>query len=930
MRFLIPVLLLCGLTAPAACGQNDKTLIEWRFDRQKSLLGWRPNAMVSDVGIRQGALHVRATDWDPFLTGPRFEIRASPWQYIEVSLRATRSGQAEFFWTNTTETEFQGFSTGKETMLDVVGGGKYRTYRIHPFWQGEGKIILLRFDLYDRAAFDIRWIRIREIALTASDRAAFEFDQSPEGWQAMADIGRFEVKDGSLLVRQASGTGMIASPSLPPGAAQSLFMAVRMAVSKGSSCAAHLPGEPGSGTQSFARPLKADGLMHTYNFPLTAPWEGASSGRRVLLSPSDEEGASARIDWIRFGDTPAGPPDLSLEALALDWPVGRTKQPVSLSVMLRNDGGSPARNVRVSLRTAPDVRALGLPVGVPYRLDFGDQVKVTWQIQADRPGRFRFAAEASGEGAEGPPSRIEARIPFAAGLGLPKADYVPEPVPAKSRYHVGIYYFPGWRQGTHWGWDMIRPFPERMPLLGWYNEGNPEAHDWEIKWAAEHGVEFFIFDWYRASLGKPVEMSLYHALDEGFLRARYRHYMKFAVMWENANAQGVADEKDFVENLLPFWIEKYFSLPNYMRIEDKPLLVVYYPPRLTAQLGGSRQVKTAFEKMREACRAAGLNGLYIVADCGDDPAQLQRLAEEGYDATSAYSYIGPGPSRQAKGMTPYDYSEIIDAHEAAWKSKRSAGSLPDFPVLTAGWDPRPWHGPNTWFYWTGNTPARFREMCLRARRLLDATPGGGPESRVVFMEAFNEWGEGSYLAPSRGRGFGYLDAIRSVFTDAPARHADYTPWDVGLGPYEAAAIAKTAWEFDTDGDPEGWQGFMGLSASAVSGGTLKFTTRTRDPALNSPFFVSVRAGQYPALLIRMKADKNISAQLFWSSRLFGIQEAASVKFEVIGDGRFHDYRLDLAKHPRWFGAITGLRLDPADQPDIAFEVDWIRLATGAW
>jgi hypothetical protein len=49
----------------------------------------------------------------------------------------------------------------------------------------------------------------------------------------------------------------------------------------------------------------------------------------------------------------------------------------------------------------------------------------------------------------------------------------------------------------------------------------------------------------------------------------------------------------------------------------------------------------------------------------------------------------------------------------------------------------------------------------------------------------NEWGEGHYIMPHREYGFGYLDAIRGVFTDAPEPHADILPEEIGLGPYDA-------------------------------------------------------------------------------------------------------------------------------------------------
>ena len=56
--------------------------------------------------------------------------------------------------------------------------------------------------------------------------------------------------------------------------------------------------------------------------------------------------------------------------------------------------------------------------------------------------------------------------------------------------------------------------------------------------------------------------------------------------------------------------------------------------------------------------------------------------------------------------------------------------------------------------------------------------------RLLLLGTWNEWGEGHYIAPHRQYGFGHLDAVREVFSDAPAEHVDVTPRDVGLGPYD--------------------------------------------------------------------------------------------------------------------------------------------------
>jgi hypothetical protein len=57
---------------------------------------------------------------------------------------------------------------------------------------------------------------------------------------------------------------------------------------------------------------------------------------------------------------------------------------------------------------------------------------------------------------------------------------------------------------------------------------------------------------------------------------------------------------------------------------------------------------------------------------------------------------------------------------------------------------------------------------------------------MILLDNWNEWGEGHYIAPYREYGFGYLDAVRDVFSDAPKEHVDLIPEDIGMGPYDAA------------------------------------------------------------------------------------------------------------------------------------------------
>ena len=227
-------------------------------------------------------------------------------------------------------------------------------------------------------------------------------------------------------------------------------------------------------------------------------------------------------------------------------------------------------------------------------------------------------------------------------------------------------------------------------------------------------------------------------------------------------------------------------------------------------------------------------------------------------------------------------------------------------------------------------PKEFKVLCQKAKTFLDTTPGDRLDSKILLIDNWNEWGEGHYVAPCRQYGFGYLDAIREVFTDAPAEHEDLTPEDVGLGPYDnlykswETHAKQSSWEFNTDGDVEGWATW-GLEDEEVRGGFFRAQSLHRDPQL-CRFGINLQADDYGKAVIRMAADKESEGQLFWcTSYMRQFNEPMSIRFKVIGDGNFHEYVLELGKHELWHGRIVGLRFDPVNLADAKIQIDYIRL-----
>jgi hypothetical protein len=200
----------------------------------------------------------------------------------------------------------------------------------------------------------------------------------------------------------------------------------------------------------------------------------------------------------------------------------------------------------------------------------------------------------------------------------------------------------------------------------------------------------------------------------------------------------------------------------------------------------------------------------------------------------------------------------------------------------------------------------------------------------VLIEAWNEWGEGSYIEPHREFGFGYLDAIRDVFTTAPKAHVDLTPADVGLGPYDVPeeALDRTDWEFRASED--GWGNVMDLADVKAAPDALQARTTGNDPAFFGPP-MQVRAGEFSAITLRVKLTSTDGqsfkdlAQLFWRTRALPESEATSMRFEVVGNGQWHEYQVPVSQNRRWRDTVTRLRLDPCNRSGVQVEVDWIRL-----
>ena len=464
--------------------------------------------------------------------------------------------------------------------------------------------------------------------------------------------------------------------------------------------------------------------------------------------------------------------DLRVSRFLPEQPISRAHRPAQVGVWLEN-AGPTALDVSARLVLPPGLRLLGPAEAPILRVEEGGDRKVVWRIEAAEPGRYLLHLEV--RTVLDKLASATLLMDFLPALEARKLPYIPEPVPARTKILVGAHHCPLWEADKPNMWANLIKHPERTPALGFYAQENPEVSDWETKWAVEHGISFFVYCWYRTSQGGTVQTQFGSAIHDALFKSRFADKMKFTIMWENQSRgkAGVADEHDLFANLLPYWITNYFTHPSYVKVDGQPLLFIYRPEFLVQDLGSVENVKKAFERMRQTCREAGFAGLHILGEYrGLDPKHLTLMKQLGLDYTFAYCWGLPNSPAPAQAIsTQMDYI----------RKTQQLGILPQVVTVSQAWSG--WRDEGS--IWK-IPPPEFATLLRQAKDFVGTLPTNELGSKLLLLDNWNEWGEGHYLAPYREYGFGYLDAVRKVFSDAPEPHLDLIPEDIGMGPYDTA------------------------------------------------------------------------------------------------------------------------------------------------
>jgi Glycosyltransferase WbsX len=387
------------------------------------------------------------------------------------------------------------------------------------------------------------------------------------------------------------------------------------------------------------------------------------------------------------------------------------------------------------------------------------------------------------------------------------AEYRPERAsldfdPARSSVQLIAYYLPqfhvipeneqSWGRGfTEWT-NVTRALPQfaghyqpHLPSdLGFYDLTNEDVLERQTALARKYGISGFCFHYYwfggKRLLEKPVA-TLYRRrdLDIGFCLCWANE--TWSRRWDGSEQEILVpqihtreSDKRFIEDAM-----RYMDDPRYITIDGRPVLMVYRSELLV-------DPERTIEHWRNVALKSVGKDLFLLRGMTFRPTSLIN----GFDASVQFPphHFDPADTSASRVLFNSAFSGLVYDYPALLPLAQQRLREYDFPLIPAvmtGWDNTPRRGSaGTCFH--DSTPAYYAAWLAESAYFAKQNPVGG--SSYVFINSWNEWGEGAHLEPDQKFGHAYLrasvEALRPYCAGAAA-----SPAPLPIATIPATAVA---------------------------------------------------------------------------------------------------------------------------------------------
>jgi 2-polyprenyl-3-methyl-5-hydroxy-6-metoxy-1,4-benzoquinol methylase len=405
-------------------------------------------------------------------------------------------------------------------------------------------------------------------------------------------------------------------------------------------------------------------------------------------------------------------------------------------------------------------------------------------VPVDRPeGRLRVEPEPDWDTVEAPvktKDKAKTKVKPVADepSGPPKVEGVRAVAFYLPQFHPTTENDAWWGKGfTEWTnvtkAEPIWPghYQPRLPAdLGFYDLRLPEVRAAQAKMAMESGVSAFIYHHYwfggRRLLNRPFDEVL-ESGSPNFPFALCWANEPWSRVWDGGDRSILVDQVYEGDELRKHaeLLAKPFNDPRYLRVDGRPLFVIYRIDHLPDPRG-------YIDEFRKAC----------VAEAGVEPYLVQAVthaldkkpSQTGVDAEVEFPphrmgdkiRAHPDPRLAAGSHQRYEYEDVV-----AGCLERLDVPWVRYPGVVPSWDNTARRKVRATIL-HGATPEAYEKWLLAAA---EHEARRRPDDGLVFINAWNEWAEGAYLEPDQRFGHGFLDATRRVFGQVDAPEQPTTP-----------------------------------------------------------------------------------------------------------------------------------------------------------
>ncbi len=305
--------------------------------------------------------------------------------------------------------------------------------------------------------------------------------------------------------------------------------------------------------------------------------------------------------------------------------------------------------------------------------------------------------------------------------------------------------------------------------IGYYDLSKVENLKKQAELAKQHGLYGFCFYYYWFSgkrlLEKPLDILLSHKeIDIPFCLCWANENWTRA--WDGQNKNVLISQKYSEEDDDRFILDmkKYIEDERYIRINGKPLIVVYNPGQIP-------DCGRSFKKWREVAKDNGI-GEILIWTCQTANNTADKLGITDYiDAEIEFpphnywqdSLAVRNVDLNGKNAFIYSYKRLVEFIIEKIKKDESK-KVPLHYCSMMAWDNAARRNDN-WFTYTGFSLNSFYRWLVtifeKTRREFSE------EERFVFINAWNEWGEGTYLEPDEKYGYANINTVSKALFQKP-------------------------------------------------------------------------------------------------------------------------------------------------------------------